>query len=601
MSTPQAETIDPTQGEDDTPPPFPYVRIILRIMLIIGLCVAVSVVLTPHFQRVLQWGLEDNDDAMRVLQVRDWINGQGWFDLTQHRLNPPDGGDMHWSRLADLMLAALMAPMMALFGPDLGAKYAAFWTPIVGGALYVWVGARTARSLGGSKAFFPGIILVASAPAALSYFLPGRVDHHGLQMTLIAAAVWGLLVSSPKSSFWAGVAIAAGIAIGLEALPMQIILIGWVAVRWGLRGSDVRGQTMGFALGFGLAILAFFVLTVPPSKWNLPINDAIGRGYVVLGCLGGLLLASAAYLFQRANLMMRFAVLFGIGVVVLSGIAIFPEIIVPPYGRVDPLLMRLWLNNVNETLPLYSSKLSRVVGMALYPALAAIGAMIAVIMTRGLEREKWILATLVIIVAAGLAIFWQSRTLGLATALSGIVTAAIVARVYERINWRVALGFGLLVNPVIPGVIGSYIIQNFEPKQKRFVTGGGDTCAKTQYFQTLSQLPPSLVVAPVDMGARILMSTHHKVLAAPYHRNNKGNLAAYQIFLAPQAEAKARTKALGAGYVAICKRSAEVTILSREGPRGLMADIEAGRIPNWLTPLPTPQGSDVIVYRVAPN
>jgi hypothetical protein len=112
---------------------------------------------------------------------------------------------------------------------------------------------------------------------------------------------------------------------------------------------------------------------------------------------------------------------------------------------------------------------------------------------------------------------------------------------------------------------------------------------------------PSLVVAPVDMGARIMMSTPHKVLAAPYHRNNKGNLAAYQIFLMPQADAKLRTQSLGAGYVAICKRSAEVTILSREAPRGLMADLEAGRIPAWLKPLPTPKGSGVLVYQVQGN
>jgi len=39
------------------------------------------------------------DDAMRLVQVRDWIGGQGWFDLFQYRLDPP-GTSMHlrWSR-----------------------------------------------------------------------------------------------------------------------------------------------------------------------------------------------------------------------------------------------------------------------------------------------------------------------------------------------------------------------------------------------------------------------------------------------------------------------------------------------------------------------
>ena len=35
------------------------------------------------------------DDAMRLVEVRDLIAGQGWFDLMQHRLDPP-GVSMHW-------------------------------------------------------------------------------------------------------------------------------------------------------------------------------------------------------------------------------------------------------------------------------------------------------------------------------------------------------------------------------------------------------------------------------------------------------------------------------------------------------------------------
>ena len=47
----------------------------------------------------------DPDDVMRLVQVRDWLGGQGWFDLTQHRVSPPQGVAMHWSRLVDLPIA----------------------------------------------------------------------------------------------------------------------------------------------------------------------------------------------------------------------------------------------------------------------------------------------------------------------------------------------------------------------------------------------------------------------------------------------------------------------------------------------------------------
>ncbi len=80
--------------------------------------------------------------------------------------------------------------------------------------------------------------------------------------------------------------------------------------------------------------------------------------------------------------------------------------------------------------------------------------------------------------------------------------------------------------------------------------------------------------------------------------NNQGNLAAYRLFLAKPDEAKNMAKELGASYVAVCNKSAEVAILSRESPKGLMAELRDGRIPAWLTPIEKPKGSDVQAYKV---
>src|SRR5581483_4863516 len=47
------------------------------------------------------------DDAMRLVQARDFLNGQGWYDTTQHRMNAPFGLPMHWSRLVDAGIASV--------------------------------------------------------------------------------------------------------------------------------------------------------------------------------------------------------------------------------------------------------------------------------------------------------------------------------------------------------------------------------------------------------------------------------------------------------------------------------------------------------------
>ena len=62
---------------------------------------------------ILLWIMRDNiaamsmldaDDYLRLQQVRDWLGGQSFFDVTQYRVDPPRGLPMHWSRIVDLPL-----------------------------------------------------------------------------------------------------------------------------------------------------------------------------------------------------------------------------------------------------------------------------------------------------------------------------------------------------------------------------------------------------------------------------------------------------------------------------------------------------------------
>jgi hypothetical protein len=61
--------------------------------------------------------LPDPDDALRLVELRDWLGGQGWFDVTQYRIDPAHGGvAMHWSRLVDVPLAAVVVALRPLLG-----------------------------------------------------------------------------------------------------------------------------------------------------------------------------------------------------------------------------------------------------------------------------------------------------------------------------------------------------------------------------------------------------------------------------------------------------------------------------------------------------
>src|SRR3546814_4090138 len=83
--------------------------------------------------------ISDTDDAMRMAQVRDLLAGQGWWDLTQYRVNPADGGVlMHWSRIVDAPLAGGILLLRPIFGQPLAEQLVmALWPPLHLGVLLV--------------------------------------------------------------------------------------------------------------------------------------------------------------------------------------------------------------------------------------------------------------------------------------------------------------------------------------------------------------------------------------------------------------------------------------------------------------------------------
>src|SRR5258708_10075690 len=80
-----------------------------HVVLVLGLAwlVIVAQLLAEHWTETAQT-LSDMDDAMRLVQVREFLAGRGWFDLHEMRLGPPDGYDTHWSRLIDAGIAGLL-------------------------------------------------------------------------------------------------------------------------------------------------------------------------------------------------------------------------------------------------------------------------------------------------------------------------------------------------------------------------------------------------------------------------------------------------------------------------------------------------------------
>src|SRR4051812_50152911 len=57
---------------------------------------------------------------MRLAQMRDWLSGQGWYDLSQQRVS--GGYESHWSRLIDAGLAGTLWVFGWFFDPTVAER-----------------------------------------------------------------------------------------------------------------------------------------------------------------------------------------------------------------------------------------------------------------------------------------------------------------------------------------------------------------------------------------------------------------------------------------------------------------------------------------------
>src|SRR5690606_5484589 len=128
----------------------------------------------------------DNDDVMRLVQVRDFLNGQGWFDLMQYRLGLEGGTLMHWSRLIDLPIAGLILFFGLFLSPQSAEALAlTVWPLLLVGPSMAAMG-LAGRRIGGQQGMHIAMALTALLVATGNRFLPGAIDHHNVQLVLIA-------------------------------------------------------------------------------------------------------------------------------------------------------------------------------------------------------------------------------------------------------------------------------------------------------------------------------------------------------------------------------------------------------------------------------
>lgn len=194
--------------------------------LIIG-AVICALIAAFCWATILDYEFQDPDDALRYVEARSFANGQGWFDVSQHRVNVPYGGPMHWSRIVDLPLSGLMLLFRPLFGSVIADQIALAIVPLLLFFALCIMTALAVRRLNGTLSAITTTLLIGFAFPTIVQFLPMRIDHHGWQILMSTVALWAAFDKQPKrGGIIAGLAVAFWAHVSSEGLPYAAMFCG---------------------------------------------------------------------------------------------------------------------------------------------------------------------------------------------------------------------------------------------------------------------------------------------------------------------------------------------------------------------------------------
>ncbi|MFJ6327592.1 MULTISPECIES: hypothetical protein [unclassified Rhizobium] len=554
----------------------------------------------------------DNDDVMRLVEVRDFLAGQGWFDMMQYRLGLDGGTLMHWSRFIDLPIASLILFFRMFFSPE-GAEAAALtvWPLILIVPLMSFMG-LAGRRIAGTEGMHFSLLMTALFVLLSPRFVPGSIDHDNVQLGLVALAL-SMLVDEkykPRNFAIAAVALAIQLGIGAETTPFVAFACVAVACLWAWDGELFAPAAKAFALTLTIAVSIAFFSLVPPRFYSMVTCDNLSLGFygiISAGCVG--LLLSAVFA-SRLSRPWRLAVLAANGAFVLATtVALAPQCLRNPLADLDPMLVDLWLSRVTEAQSIVSIGHRQPETLGTFYAVGLIAMLVCAV--RILRGER---ARLHAVLIALIAINWvitlvQVRGAEFANLLA-IPPLALLLTELRRIsmadtkNVRASLiyvGTALISAPMVWAVGGTLAVKGvtngfMEPKAEETVD-----CASKDVLSPIAGLEPGVVAAASNMGAPLLRFTPHRTLSGPYHRDPDGMLAELNIGLAPPPEAETLLRKAHVTLVAFCKGDPQVQLLSERNPQGLYARLSAGNIPSYLEPMPASPKSDVQFFRFKPQ
>ena len=579
-------------------PPF-NADLLLRVGLV--WLVVSAIFLTIKWPAIMSLQLPDADDTLRLVQLRDLVAGQSWFDLHQYRIDPPHGVLMHWSRLVDAPLLLVYSLLAPLLGAGLAERVTLVAVPLLTLGAALLLAGRLAWRMFGEETVFYACLVLALASAVAGQLQPLRIDHHGWQIVCVLAALNGLAARSERTGGRiAGLALGLGMTISLELLPIAALFGAVLAWRW-LRDPKANALCVHFVRTLAGTGVAAFLAT--RGFADLASHcDTLSPAYLAgLGVAAiGLTLLSLAPPLPRPAFALGLAVSGAAAIGAMLAIA--PQCASGPFVALDPLVQQYWYANVREGMPIWRQDFTIILRLIVPPLVGLWAALQLWLRSAGWLRRFWgeyaVIAVGILLLALVV-----SRSAAFAAAVSAVPLGWLLrewrrrALNMRRPAQRLALFTAsvLVVMPDLPLTAAKLI----SPVRAAPVQSAQFVC-DIPAAAALRGKAPATIFAPIDNGPMLLLHTRHSVVATAHHRAAHALHDTIAAFIAEPAEAEAIVRSHGARYVAICPGLAEAAIYRQVAPTGLMASLSKDQAPAWLRPVPLPRQSGLLLWEVLP-
>lgn len=566
------------------------------------LAIAVLLLLT-NLTGIAERRFPDPDDTLRLIQVRDLIAGQGWFDLHQHRIDALHGGvPMHWSRLVDVPLALVVLLLRPLLGQPPAEMIALIGVPLLTLGCALLLAGRIAWRIFDEEIAGLACLAMALSVPVVSQLRPLRIDHHGWQIVLALVAVNGLMARSPRLGGWVvGLAISAWLAISIEGLPLAAAIAGIAALRW-LRGQQERQWLVCVMHGLAAGSTALFLLT--RGLGDLAGHcDAISPVHLAMFGWGALVVTLVQPIRPIAWSLGAFVLAAGGALAILAMAA--PQCVGGAFVELDPVVRRFWYDGVAEGLPVWRQPLAEALQIVVPPIFAIIASVKLAAMSRDWLRTWWIDYTIILCAALAIAVL-VSRAGAVAGALSAVplgwqISCWLRAARRQDHAGRKTLaltGVALALLPAMPLTLYGLVAPASAGAAPGVGTSRVSDCRLDQAAQVLAGLPKSELLVPLDIGPALLLDTPHGVVATGHHRAGPAMREVIDAFTGSLDEAHRIVSHRGIAYVALCPDLNEPATYYRAAPQGLAARLRDNRAPNWLEPVAMPAGVGFKIWRV---